>query len=118
MDSNRINAKKFFLNGATIEEIIAANSSKGINNAVKISTTIGDILNGQFSDGSFVTTISSQGVLSVISDGLTNWQPIQIKIENNVIMVNWTFVDNGYSCELWESGDNWVELFGGLNENS
>ena len=46
LDANRINSKKIFLNGAPIEEVISANSSSGINNAVKISTTIGDILNG------------------------------------------------------------------------
>lgn len=116
LDAKHITTKKILINGTSVEELIAAN--KGINNASKVSTNIGSVLGTTVTDGLYNISIID-GVLKLQKENDTkSWQPIQIIINDSILMTQWSIIDNSWSCPLWDAEDDWTQLYGGLDENS
>lgn len=63
LDAYKINTEKLFVKGTSIADVIENSSNKGINNAVRISTTIGSIKNNSTVSSDNYTFYLSGGVL-------------------------------------------------------
>lgn len=116
LDAKHITTKKILINGTSVEELIAAN--KGINNASKISTNIGSVLGTTVTDGLYNISIIDGALKLQKENDTESWQPIQIIINDSVLMTQWSIIDNSWSCPLWDGEDDWTQLYGGLGENS
>lgn len=116
LDAKHITTKKILINGTSVEELIAAN--KGISNASKISTNIGSVLGTTVADGLYNISIIDGALKLQKENDTESWQPIQIIINDSVLMTQWSIIDNSWSCPLWDAEDDWTQLYGGLDENS
>ena len=116
LDAKHVVAKKVLINGTSVEELIAAN--KGINNASKVSTNIGSVLGTTVTDGLYNISIIGGALKLQKENDTESWQPIQIIINDSVLMTQWSIIDNSWSCPLWDAEDDWTQLYGGLDENS
>ena len=112
LDTKRIDTQKLFIGGSTLEEVILQTSPKGINNAVKISTTLGSILDKEITTGNYVVRITRGGAGAFLqiedNNGGFSITPVSTCIHVEQIMVNWSQFYNGWECQLWEDGDDYT----------
>ena len=119
LDANHITTNKLFVGGSSLEDVILQTSPKGINNAVKISTTIGSINGTTMTNETFSVSLTS-GVLYVqsVDSQNTSWQPTQVSMKGSDIFTSWTKTDDKWSCEVWDAEDDLTLLYGGIDDNS
>ena len=122
LNAKRIDTKKLFIEGSTLEEVILQTSPKSINNAVKISTTIGSIMNNQVLFGELGLKIwnNSSGenyILDIYCDS-TKYTPVQVMINGRVIHLNLTPYVEGWDGEIWKANDNLFEIYGGISDST
>lgn len=119
LDAKHITTKKILINGSSLEDVILATSPKGINNAVKISTTIGNIHNTTITNGTYNVSLTN-GILSVENTDTqsSSWQPTHLVIKGSNVFVQWSKIDNKWNCEIWGENDDLSLLYGGIDDNS
>ncbi len=120
LDAKRINTQKLFIEGSTLEEVILQTSPKSINNAVKISTTIGSIMNNQVLSGELGLKIwnsssSESYILDIYCDS-TKYTPVQVMINGRVIHLDLTPYAEGWNGEIWKANDILSEIYGGISD--
>lgn len=83
LDAKRIDTKSLFINNESLETVIY-NSSRYVNNAVKISSAFSSCVNQYVSDGEYEFTLTRDGVLIIhrMDDDIMSWEPIQLTINN------------------------------------
>ena len=122
LDAKRIDTQKLFIGGSTLEEVILQTSPKGINNAVKISTTLGSILDKEITTGNYVVRITRGGAGAFLqiedNNGGFSITPVATCIHVEQIMVNWSQFHSGWECQLWEDGDDYTQLYQGMNADT
>lgn len=119
LNAKRIDTDKIFINGESLEDVILQTSPKGINNAVKISTTLGSVLGNDVTVGEYVIGGGTAGYLYVENyNNPKSFTPVAVILNSNLIHVSWMTHDAGYNCKLWEDGDNLSELYGGINDDT
>lgn len=122
IDTRLLNTEKLNINGETLEDVILRTSPKGINNAVKISTTIGSIKNDStVTSGDYQIGLEG-GVLWVRRvDGISgySWQPIQVVLNGNVVFSASEINQQGHwEMLLWDDSDDLTKIYGGLTDDS
>ena len=65
LEAKQIDTEKLFINGESLEDVILQTAPKGINNAVKISTTLGSVLGNDVTVGEYVIGGGTAGYLYV-----------------------------------------------------
>lgn len=65
IDTRILDTKFLKVNGESLEDVILQTSPKGINNAVKISTTLGSVLGNDVTVGEYIIGGGSAGYLYV-----------------------------------------------------
>lgn len=122
LNAKRIDTQKLFVGGSTLEEVILQTSPKGINNAVRISTTLGSILDKEITTGNYVVRITRGGAGAFLqiedNNGGFTITPVATCIHGEQIMVNWGIFHSGQECQLWEDGDDYTQLYQGMNDNT
>lgn len=120
LDVSRVDAKKLFVNGESLEDVILQTSPKGVNNAVKISTTIGSIKNDSIViSGDYQISLSG-GILWISRvDGISghSWQPVQVVLGGEVVLSKWGLHQAGHwEMFLWEDDDDLSQIYGGVGD--
>lgn len=119
LDTKRIDTQKLFVGGSTLEEVILQTSPKGINNAVKLSTTLGSVLENDVTVGEYIIGGGTAGYLYVENrNNPKSFTPVAVMLNSNLIHVNWMTHGAGYNCNLWENGDDLSQIYGGINDNT
>ena len=117
LNAKRIDTEKLFVNGVSIDEL--GGGEKGINNAVKISTTLGSILGSSITDGYYEIGCHNDGYLYIeVYEYSPNFTPVAVTLNDNLICVNWSSHVAGWSCKLWEDGDDLSKIYGGINDDT
>ena len=120
LNAKRIDTQKLFVNGVSIDEL--QGKGGGINNAVKISTTVGSILDNEITTGGYTVRIirGDYGAILQIEDGFGGYSmtPVATCIHADQVVLSWTTFHSGWECFLWQSDEDYTQLYGGLNENS
>ena len=118
VDAKRIDTKKLFVNGSTLEEVILQTSPKGINNAVRFSTTFGSIKDKEIQQDEWYIGING-GTFHIQNLSLSGtWQVVQLVINRSVVSPHWEVYDWEWDCQLWEDGDDLSQIYGGINDNT
>ena len=112
IDTRILDTKILKVNGESLKDVILQTSPKGINNAVKISTTLGSILDKEITTGNYVVRITRGGAGAFLqiedNNGGFSITPVATCIHVEQIMVNWSQFYNGWECQLWEDGDDYT----------
>ena len=120
LDAKQIDTEKLFVNGVSIDEL--QGKGGGINNAVKISTTVGSILDNEITTDGYTVRIirGDYGAILQIEDGFGGYSmtPVATCIHADQVVLSWTTFHSGWECFLWQSDEDYTQLYGGLNENS
>lgn len=111
LNAKQIDTQKLFVGGSTLEEVILQTSPKGINNAVKISTTIGSIKNSStVISGDYKIGLNG-GILYISRvDGISghSWQPVHISLNKKMICPEMSIhVAGHWEIFLWNGLDDW-----------
>ena len=120
IDTRILDTKILKVNGESLEDVILQTSPKGINNAVRISTTIGSIKDKSVDNGLFSIRLTDGTLYLEHVDSISSdmWYPVQLtigdysvytKLENAV--VEWYY-------DLWEDGDDLSKLYGGITDDT
>lgn len=120
INSRILDTKILKVNGESLKDIILQTAPKGINNTVRISTTIGSIKDESVNNGIFSIRLTNGTLYLEHVDSISSdmWYPVQLiigdcsvytKLENSA--VEWYY-------DLWEDGDNLSELYGGITDNT
>ena len=121
IDTRILDTKFLNVNGESLEDVILQTAPKGINNAVRISTTLGSVLENEVTIGDFIVGLLA-GTLSIShkSGSAVNWKPVQLFIGRKCVCANFSYYMSGtfYEYKLWENGDNLSELYGGITDNT
>ena len=118
LDAKRIDTQKLFVNGSTLEEVILQTSPKGINNAVRFSTTIGSIKDKVIQQDEWYISMDG-GTFCIQNLSLSGtWQVVQLVINRSVVSPHWEVYDWEWDCQLWEDGDDLSQIYGGINDNT
>ena len=121
VDTRILDTKFLKVNGESLEDVILQTAPKGINNAVRISTTLGSVLENDVTIGDFTVGIWG-GILSIShkSGSTSNWKPVQLFIGRFCVYGEFSYYisDTFYECTLWENGDNLSEIYGGITNNT
>ena len=122
IDTRKINTKKLVINGELLEDVILQTSPKGINTAVKISTTFGSIKNDStVTSGDYQIGLEG-GMLWVRRvDGISghSWQPVQVILNGNVVFSASEINQQGHwEMLLWDDSDDLTQIYGGLTDDS
>ena len=114
VDTRILDTKILKVNVESLEDVILQTSPKGINNAVRISTTIGSILDKQISTNGINLKLYSSGLLNfyfdVANDGIVPSEygyPTNIIINGHTVIATWEKWLQEWDCQLWNEGDNW-----------
>lgn len=119
IDTRFLNTKILKVNGESLEDVILQTSPKGINNAVKISTTLGSVLGNDVTVGEYIIGGGTDGYLYVENrNNPKSFTPVAVILNSKLIYVNWMTHSAGYNCNLWESGDDLTQIYGGLTDDS
>ena len=119
LNAKRIDTEKMFINGESLEDVILQTSPKGINNAVKISTTLGSVLGNEVTIGEYVIGGGTAGYLCVENhNNPKSFTPVAVILNSKIIYVNWMTHTVGYNCNLWEGGDDLSQMYGGINDDT
>jgi hypothetical protein len=121
IDTRILDTKFLNVNGESLEDVILQTAPKGINNAVKISTTIGSIKNGStVMSGDYKIGLTS-GMLWVSRvDGISghSWQPVQVVLGGEVVLSKWErHVAGHWEMLLWEYNDDLSQIYGGVSDD-
>jgi hypothetical protein len=120
IDTRILDTKILKVNGESLKDVILQTAPKGINNAVRISSTIGSILNKSVNNGTFNIRLTDGTLYLEHVDYISSdmWYPVQLtigdysvytKLENAV--VEWYY-------DLWEDGDDLSKLYGGITDDT
>ena len=122
LDVSRVDVKKLFVNGESLEDVILQTSPKGINNAVRISTTIGSINGTSLIVGDYEIGLSSGMLYIMRTDNLSGlyWKPVHISLNREMICPEMNIHSNGmhWEIQLWNGFDDWKQIYGGINDNT
>lgn len=122
IDTRLLDAKILKINGESLKDVILQTAPKGINNAVKISTTFGSIKNDStVTSGDYQIGLVG-GMLCVQRvDGISgySWQPVQVVLNGNVVFSASEINQQGHwEMLLWDDSDDLTKIYGGLTDDS
>jgi hypothetical protein len=120
IDTRILDTKILKINGESLEDVILQTVPKGINNAVRISTTIGSIKNDSIvTSGDYQIGLAGGMLWVQRVDGISghSWQPVQVVLGGEVVLSKWELhVAGHWEMVLWESGDDLTQIYGGVSD--
>jgi hypothetical protein len=122
IDTRILDTKILKINGESLKDVILQTAPKGINNAFKISTTIGSIKNDStVTSGDYQIGLVGGMLWVQRVDGISgySWQPVQVVLNGDVVFSASEINQQGHwEMLLWDDSDDLTKIYGGLTDDS